>query len=384
MTPLKRIENKLLRISFRILRKAFLPFKSNRILIVRLDAIGDYILFRNYIKCIKEAPRFKGYKLTLLGNIAFKDLAEEYDKDTIDEFIWIRPSVIYNINEKVRLSFSIKKRAYDILINPVHSRVFHTDEFISQLGAKQLICSSGDHTNMESFAELKRSYEFYSSVIPVSGTDCFEYLRNHQLIEALTGNKIKMPLQLPTQSKEVKKEMLQLVIFPGAGQPFRRWGAHLFAAAINAIITGLKFKIKVTITGSSADLPLAGEILSGLKSKELIEDKTGKTNLLELVDLISRADLLISNDTSAIHMAAGTRTTAICLSNGNHFGRFIPYPQNIADNIHTFYPSGEFDNKANYALLNDLYKHSSNLDINNIDPMVIANQAIVILNRANN
>ncbi|WP_431199785.1 hypothetical protein ACRQ5D_13095 [Mucilaginibacter sp. P25] len=110
MMLLKRSTNKILRILFHFFNQTSLPFKSNRILIVRLDALGDYILFRNYIKCIKHAPKFKSYKLTLLGNIAFKDIAEAYDKDVIDEFIWIAPSIIYDINKKIRLSFAIKKR----------------------------------------------------------------------------------------------------------------------------------------------------------------------------------------------------------------------------------------------------------------------------------
>ncbi|HEX8020685.1 hypothetical protein, partial [Mucilaginibacter sp.] len=226
MMLLKRIKNKFLRILFYFFKKASFPFKSNRILIVRLDAIGDYLLFRNYLSCIKEAPKFKGYKLTLLGNVAFKDIAEAYDKDVIDEFIWINPSIIYNINEKIRLSFNIKKRAFDILINPVHSRVFHTDEFISQLGAKQKICSSGDYINMESPEELKRSYRFYTDVVDIPGTDCFEYLRNHKFIETLTGYEIAAPLHLPVKNKQTEKKSQQLVIFPGAGQEYRRWGTN--------------------------------------------------------------------------------------------------------------------------------------------------------------
>ncbi|MFB0498231.1 ADP-heptose:LPS heptosyltransferase [Mucilaginibacter sp. OAE612] len=382
MMLLKRSTNKFLRILFRFFNETSLPFKSNRILIVRLDALGDYILFRNYVRCIKHAPKFKGYKLTLLGNIGFKDIAEAYDKDIIDEFIWITPSIIYDINEKIRLSFAFKKKAFDILINPVHSRVLHTDEFISQLGAKQKICSSGDYTNMESLEELKRSYKFYDSIIDVPGTDYFEYLRNRKFIETLTGQRIDTALNLPTKSKLIEKEALQLVIFPGAGQEYRRWGTNLFATAIDSIMANSTFKVTVTIAGSSADSCLATEIISQSKNKEKIEDKTGKTNLVELIELINNADLLISNDTSAIHIAAGTQTTAICISNGNHFGRFVPYPLTIANNIYTFYPSEEFNNKDNYALLNDLYKRGSNLNINNVDPIIISNKAISILNNA--
>ena len=67
-------------------------------------------------------------------------------------------------------------------------------------------------------------------------------------------------------------------------------------------------------------------------------DLTGKTSLTELVYIISRAKLLVSNDTSAVHIAASTSTPTICVSNGNTFGRFTSYPKEIFDKIEYVYP----------------------------------------------
>jgi hypothetical protein len=60
---------------------------SKELLIVKTDAIGDYILFRNLLPYIRNSKRFQGYKIVLLGNVIWKDLAEFYDKDFVDEFI---------------------------------------------------------------------------------------------------------------------------------------------------------------------------------------------------------------------------------------------------------------------------------------------------------
>ncbi|MDW8465862.1 MAG: hypothetical protein RML35_06685 [Chloroherpetonaceae bacterium] len=70
--------------------KSFVP---KTLLILRLDEIGDYVLFRNFLKEIRESERFKDYKITLCGNAAWKDLAEAFDKESVDEFIWISKSV---------------------------------------------------------------------------------------------------------------------------------------------------------------------------------------------------------------------------------------------------------------------------------------------------
>ena len=60
---------------------------AKRIVLFRHDGIGDYVLFRNFIEVFKKSLKFVDYKITLLGNSAWKDLAEFLDKDFIDEFI---------------------------------------------------------------------------------------------------------------------------------------------------------------------------------------------------------------------------------------------------------------------------------------------------------
>ncbi len=51
---------------------------SNSLLIVRLDAIGDYILFRNFLKVIRNSEKFNNYTITLCGNTLWKDIFYEY------------------------------------------------------------------------------------------------------------------------------------------------------------------------------------------------------------------------------------------------------------------------------------------------------------------
>ena len=57
--------------------------RPNSLLLIRIDAIGDYILFRNYIEVLKNSAKYKDYKITLVGNIAWKSIAEELDSATL-------------------------------------------------------------------------------------------------------------------------------------------------------------------------------------------------------------------------------------------------------------------------------------------------------------
>ena len=69
---------------------------KNNVLIVRLDSIGDYILFRNYLIELRKAKEFESASLTLCGNLKWKQLGIELDGDTINKFIWIDIKKFYN------------------------------------------------------------------------------------------------------------------------------------------------------------------------------------------------------------------------------------------------------------------------------------------------
>ena len=70
---------------------------------------------------------------------------------------------------------------------------------------------------------------------------------------------------------------------------------------------------------------MAEHIASSIPNCGLI-NLCGSTNLSQLIGVISSARLLLSNETSAIHIAAATSTPSVCLLGGGHFGRFVPYP----------------------------------------------------------
>ena len=63
--------------------------KQKSLLLVRLDAIGDYILFRNFIESLKKNQKYNNYKITLLGNNVWKNLSKELDYEYVDNFIWL-------------------------------------------------------------------------------------------------------------------------------------------------------------------------------------------------------------------------------------------------------------------------------------------------------
>ncbi len=168
---------------------------------------------------------------------------------------------------------------------------------------------------------------------------------------------------LPLTAKEVMLTSNQLVptpfivVFPGAGHPSRRWGTEKF----KLLISKLTENFQIVITGGPDDV---------LFARELADDNAinlaGVLKLPELYPLLKRAALLISNETGITHMAAQLKVQTVCISNGNNFGRFHPYPKEICETISYVYPKEISRNLSDRVMLTETYGMGSDLDINSI------------------
>jgi ADP-heptose:LPS heptosyltransferase len=53
---------------------------------------------------------------------------------------------------------------------------------------------------------------------------------------------------------------------------------------------------------------------------------------------IGHAELVITHDTGAFHIAVALGKQVICISNGNSYGRFHPYPESFGAKVTMLYP----------------------------------------------
>jgi heptosyltransferase-2 len=79
-----------------------------------------------------------------------------------------------------------------------------------------------------------------------------------------------------------------------------------------------KWKATVLLFGKEEEKPIVKEILEHLGEGGL--DLTGKTHLLQLAALLERCQLLVTNDTGTMHMAAAVGTPVLAL-----FGSTDPF-----------------------------------------------------------
>jgi len=95
---------------------------------------------------------------------------------------------------------------------------------------------------------------------------------------------------------------------PGASRAPRRWPADAFAKLTEQLIAQ---GFTPLLVGAPSDVATCGEVASQLDST--IINVCGKTTVPEMAALLARCDLLVSNDTGAIHIASAVGTRCVGL-----------------------------------------------------------------------
>ncbi len=344
------------------------------LMILKLDGIGDYVLFRNFIEILRNDERYKGYRVTLCASLAVKSLADETEKNTIDEFIWIDNKSFYsNYFYRFRVLRDILRKGFEIVIHPTYSREYIADKIVRASKAPVRIGNVGDTINIP--AGRKAEFDGYYTRLVNTESDGhvmkFEFHRYKIFFETLLNKKIDIARPFINACGcdcfsrfEPAVEKPYAVVFPGAMMSDKQWSHECFAEVCDFLAE--KYSLTVRIAGAKSDEEFASKIIGKSKSGKVI-NVAGKTKLFELAALLSKAAILVSNDTCAVHIGAASNTPRIiCVFKGNHFGRFVPYPKEVFKNLHCVFPEELEKNINNYEYLESKYLFGSKLDINSV------------------
>lgn len=357
----------------------FLSKYKSDIVVIRLDAIGDYILFRNFLIEIRTSKKFANKKITLIGNIAWREIAEILDNEVVDKFIWLDRNKLWK-DKKYRLMilFKLAKYKFDYLISPTYSREFrHLDLLVNAINANYKIGSQGNLSNM-TILEKEIGDKFYTQLVPANSGVLFEFDRNKEFFNYLLGGNLYTNISIDLAANNPSlglKHKSYVVLFIGASSPFRRWSIDKFIELsiwINSI-----YECDVLLCGTNSDLASQNY---HVPEYAWLKNMIGKTSLFSMIELLGSAKFVISNETSIPHMCVGLDVNVFVISNGNHFGRFTPYPKSITDKYHPIYNLELVSYLNNFELLVSKYSDGSDLDINKIKVNEVKNIIMKITN----
>jgi len=279
-----------------------------RILITRTDKLGDVIL---------STPVIKNLRLAYPDSfIAF--LCQPYTKDILEGNPYLDEVIVYDkygkhksILSSIKFSLFLRKKKFDwaIILHPtnrMHLVTFFAgiplrigwDKKLGFLLTHRLphTKEKGEKHEVEYNLDLLRFLN-----IPIKDKSLYFPLKKEK--QEYIENLLK--------EKGVKKDDLIIAIHPYAFCPSKRWPLKYFSSLISL----LKKEIHPKIVIISSEKDYSNFLFE--KHPDLIDLRS--LDILSTGALIKKADLLISNDTGPVHIAASLDTPVISI-----FGRGDP------------------------------------------------------------
>lgn len=321
---LKKLKKMYYKIDTVLLSRIKKPGKKNgkkQVLIIYNLALGDGVIFRCSTLNLRTIFPKKDYEITI---ICQKGLNKIYDNDEV--FDRVIP-IDYNkstvsLSERKKSFKVVRDRYYDIIIDPVGISEYTTNIFFTRAAVGDKKIGLID-LNINNYCNTKFINKIYDEII---------YLKkkNLSLIEYYSyffnqiNNKFPKDVgleRLKLEPNKLKLPKKYLVVFPSASMKLKRWPIDSYVELTERIIK--KTKLKLVIVGTNADKESIDEFKSKLKIDYV--DLFGKTTLNDYLDILSKASLVVTNDTSAYHIAMVQDVPVAIITGGYTYYRYVEY-----------------------------------------------------------
>jgi ADP-heptose:LPS heptosyltransferase len=300
------------------------------VLLIRMDAIGDFIVWLDAARAIVKHYRNQDKRVVLLGNVTWADWAR--DLNLFDSVIAIdRKGFLQSLSYRWRIGLQVRKLACATAIYPSYSREWLLGDALVRIsGARERIGSSGDNYHSTRWQQRIANL-WYTRLVSADSAPQMELKRNAEFVRNLcdanfTAKVLDLraitTLALDARWRvAIPQEESYYVMFPGAGWSGRRWPIGNFAQIAQKLY--VKTGWHGVICGGDEDRSI-GEELCKQSSAPLL-NCCGETHLTQLAAIVASAKLLVANETSAMHIAAACGVPTVCILGGGDYGRFLPY-----------------------------------------------------------
>jgi len=293
--------------------------EPRRILIIKPSALGDIVLALPALSALRRS--FPNAKISWFVRPEFAPLITGhpfisdiilFDRRKLAKW-WCSPGSFNTLSSLVK---QLRAGKFDLVFD--FQGLFRTGFFSWVTGSKKRFGMAGARELAHLFYTDKISQDA-SSVHLVD-----YYLKMAASAGAKQGGaEFKLPEDAGAAEKIDKLLKSQgvnakyAVIVPGAAQPNKRWPIERFAELAGKISE--RFGLSIVATGSQGEREYIEAI-----GKRVI-NLAGKTSVCELVPLMKRASLVVSNDTGPGHIAAALGVPVVMIFGPTNPARVCPY-----------------------------------------------------------
>lgn len=310
--------------------------QANRILCIRLDAIGDVLMTTPAIKALKKKAlnQSSDRHITLLTSRSGADVAAlipEIDRVMTYDPPWMKATAPRaNSHPELAMMETLQEGNFDAAViftvfsqNPLPSallcyladiplRLAHCHENPYQLLTNWVLDPEPSHGIRH---EVRRQLDLVAAV------GC--HIEDDRLsLQVPDGSYQRVFSHLHTLGLEIKQPWV--VIHPGATASSRRYPAESFAAAARRLV--LEAGYQIVFTGTEPERSLVEQIQAAMGTESF--SLVGKLDLAEMAALLAIAPLLIANNTGPAHLAAAVGTPVVdlyALTNPQHTPWGVPH-----------------------------------------------------------
>lgn len=283
-----------------------LPWRSVRnLLIMRLDNIGDVVMTTPTLRALRE--NLPDANITLMASPAGSLVAPLLP--------WVDDVLTWRVlwQDLGRLDFQPERewQLIDTLRQAKFDAAIVLTSFSQSPHPAGLICAlAGIPLRLGESKE--QDIGTLTHAVPPTPDAIHQVERNLRLIEAVgfQVNDRRLTLQIPTIPPAIAPPYI--LLSPWTSCQARNYPPERFAIAAQQLSD--KTGWSVVVTGVDKDRPSAFPVLEILGNRAI--DLIGATNLPELVALIANAQLVLTNNTSTMHLADATQTPNVVLFSG--------------------------------------------------------------------
>lgn len=301
-------------------------FNPSNILIINFGQIGDVVLSLPALKAVRE--KFPAAQITALIGKSGAEIVEIStfidEQITVDRVKLRDGEKLASIKEVLQIVRDVRRRKFDFVID-LHS-LYETNLLGFLSGAKHRLYANRENRSLDFLAKFEprppredKKLHLTDSYLNVLKPLGIETAARFVEIKPRAADSAKIEnLFREYQSKQL------IGLFPGAGNPSRRWNLEKFAALARKF--SIDENVRTIVFLGPEETSLRPEIERKFPSETMIVDKL---SLLEFVAALSKLSVLISNDTSAIHLGAIVGTAIVLVMDKRAPTTYLPLSEKI-------------------------------------------------------
>jgi ADP-heptose:LPS heptosyltransferase len=294
--------------------------RDRTLLLIRLDEIGDYLLFRNQLEAYKASARWKSYRITLLGNEGWRDLFIALDQRTVDDTIWVnKDRYLQNAPYRMAIWKQLRAGGFETVVASSYMRPLLLDD-LCMLAAAPLHSFGSVNINVhECWNRL--SDGLYTSLFKPSRSLMHEFDFNAEFSTWLNANRYPGKRPCIAMQPAAVGQGAYTICFVGASIRSKRWPTKRWLEFIALYRRHFSGRIVLAAGSGRAELKMAHEI----QQRTGAESVAGKLTLLEMLHWIAQAQAVVTNDTMTAHMSVSLNRPTVIIANGTNYMRFSEY-----------------------------------------------------------